>query len=73
MIRVSSKTAIPKSMNTPQFTVWKQKKDGETHDVVTNPWQEDSCPINRHRPSRAGLDNGNDSWQVRDSSASVVT
>ena len=29
--------------------------------------------MNRHMPSRAGLDNGNDSWQVRNSFSSVVT
>lgn len=51
------------------ITVWTQEEDGETSAVVTNPLQENSFRMNRHAPSRAGLDNGNDSWQVRNSFA----
>lgn len=51
------------------IAVWTQEKNGETSAAVTNPLQENSFPMNRHTPSRAGLDNGNDSWQVRNSFA----
>ena len=51
------------------IAVWTQEEDGETSAAVTNPLQENSFPMNRHMPSRAGLDNGNDSWQVRSSFA----
>lgn len=51
------------------IAVWTQEEDGETSAVVTNPLQESNFLMNRHTPSRAGLDNGNDSWQVRDSFA----
>ena len=51
------------------IAVWTQEEDGETSAAVTNPLQENSFAMNRHTPSRAGLDNGNDSWQVRNSFA----
>ena len=62
-------TALNAAIEMSTIAMWTQEEDGETSAAVTNPLQENSFPMNRHTPSRAGLDNGNDSWQVRNSFA----